>query len=46
MPNNALNNRSRNRPLRGLELNRCAGFDLCCERYVYQVSFWQSKEVQ
>ena len=28
------NKRSHNRPLRGLDLNRCAGFGLCCERYM------------
>ena len=28
----AYNKRSHNRPLRGLDLNRCAGFGLCCER--------------
>lgn len=27
------NKRSHKRPLRGLDLNRCAGFGLCCERY-------------
>uniref|UniRef100_A0A486XGT3 Uncharacterized protein n=1 Tax=Rheinheimera sp. BAL341 TaxID=1708203 RepID=A0A486XGT3_9GAMM len=30
----AYNKRSHNRPLRGLDLNRCAGFGLCCERYM------------
>ena len=29
------NKRSHKRPLRGLDLNRCAGFGLCCERYVH-----------
>jgi len=27
------NKRSHQRPLRGLDLNRCAGFGLCCGRY-------------
>jgi len=30
--NKAANKRSHKRPLRGLDLNRCAGFGLCCER--------------
>ncbi len=29
----AYNKRSLNRPLLGLNLNRCAGFGLCCGRY-------------
>jgi hypothetical protein len=29
-----LNKRSHNQPLRGLDLNRCAGFGLCGDRYV------------
>ena len=32
MPNNALNKRSHNLLLRGLDLNRCAGFGPSCGR--------------
>lgn len=33
MPNKCCHNR----PLRGLDLNRYAGFGLCCERYVLRI---------
>ncbi len=29
------NKRSHQRPLRGLDLNRCADFGLCCGRYMH-----------
>ena len=31
---NATNKRRHNRPLRGLDLNRCADFGLCSGRYM------------
>lgn len=33
------NKRSHNRPLRGLDLNRCASFGLCCGRWAtYEIA--------